>query len=194
MALNWNPEVISDFIFVMALLFSVIITLIKPNTKNIRSLFYIRLALCFGSIMMLLDGIALLFISEPISIISGFMLVPLALSMIIGVNYIIKDHFYSFGFLLAFGLSILFIYLGFQPGAIETRIQGGYVRLPWIGLFSYLGILIYALILGYLFYWGVKTVKNAPFLIRKEAILFFIGLTIYSLLTYLFYLLYKYTR
>jgi hypothetical protein len=33
-------------------------------------------------------------------------------------------------------------------------------------------------------------VKNAPFLIRKEAILFFIGLTIYSLLTYLFYLLY----
>jgi len=190
LTLYWNSEVIIDFMFGLAALISGIITLVKPNTKNIRSLQFIRISIFFGSLSIFLDGISLLYLNVPISIIESFCTIPLALSMIIGVNYIIKENYTSLGLIITFGLGILIFYVGFQPGAVEIVFQNGYFRTAWIGLFSYLNLLNYLIIFAYIFYWGIKTVKNAPFLIKKEAIIFFIGITIYSPIASLFYILY----
>lgn len=42
----------------------------------------------------------------------------------------------------------------------------------------------------YMFYWGIKTLNNVPFLIKKEAYLFFLGIILTSLVSVLFYILY----
>jgi hypothetical protein len=190
LALNWNPEVIVDFIVATIGIISAILTYVKPKSKNLLSLFFIRLAIWSMSLLMLVDGISLLIVSEELGILTGMFAVLGTLFLIIGVNYIMKESFYSFGFTLTFGISILFLYLGFQPGAIETRIQSGYIRLPWIGLYGDLGFLLIGILEVYMFYWGVKTLKNAPFLLKKEAIFFFIGIVLISPVTFLFYLLY----
>jgi len=192
LALNWNPEVIVDFIVAAIGIISAILTYIKPKSKKIPSLFFIRLAIWSMSLMMLIDGISLLIVSEELGILTGIFVVLGTLFFIIGVNYIMKESYYSFGFTLTLGISILFIYLGFQPGAIETRIQSGYVRLPWIGLYGDLGLLLIGILEIYMLYWGVKTFHNAPFLLKKEALLFFIGILLISPITFLFYLLYIY--
>ena len=190
MALNWNLEVILDFIFALASFISVVITLIKPNTRKIHSLHYFRMVIFLGGISMLIDGISLLFLNIPLSVIEGFLLVPLALSLIIGVNYVLKENYNSLGFILSFGLGILLIYVGLQPGASEIEFQVGYYRVVWIGLFGFLCLLFYIIALGYILYWGIKTFRNAPFLIKKEAALFFVGISIYSLVSGFFYILY----
>ena len=190
MVLNWNLEAILDFIFALVSFVSVMITLIKPNTRKIHSLHYIRIAIFLGGVSILLDGISFLILNIPLSIIEGFLTVPLALSLIIAVNYVLKENYNSLGFILTFGLGILLIYIGFQPGAAEIQFQGGYYRIAWIGLFGFLCLLFYIIIMGYILYWGIKTVMNAPFLIKKEALLFFIGIAIYSLGSTVFYILY----
>ncbi|MEJ2295175.1 MAG: hypothetical protein P8Y23_10450 [Candidatus Lokiarchaeota archaeon] len=190
MVLNWNIEVILDFAFALVALISGIVTLIKPNTRKIHSLHYIRIAIFIGFFSMLFDGISLLYVNVPLSIIEGVLNFPLALSMIIGVNYILKENYHSLGFTITFGLGVLLIFISLLPGAAEVRFQGGYYRIPWMGLFGYLNLLFYSIIMGYILYWGIKTVRNAPFLIKKEANLFFIGIAIYSLVSTVFYILY----
>ncbi|MFW9929833.1 MAG: hypothetical protein ACFFD1_10615 [Candidatus Thorarchaeota archaeon] len=190
MVLNWNIEVVLDFSFALVALISGVVTLIKPNTRKIHSLHYIRIAIFIGFFSMLFDGISMLYINVPLSIIEGVLNFPLALSMIIGVNYILKDNYHSLGFTITFGLGFLLIFVSLLPGAAEVQFQGGYYRIPWTGLFEYLNLLFYSIIMGYVLYWGIKTVTNAPFLIKKEANLFFIGITIYSLASTVFYILY----
>ena len=190
MALNWNLEVILDFVLALASFISVVITLIKPNTRKIHSLHYFRIVIILGGISMVIDGISFLILNIPLGIIEGFLLVPLALSLIIGVNYVLKENYNSLGFIITFGLSILLIYVGFQPGAAEIEFQVGYYRVAWIGLFGLLCLLFYIISMGYFLYWGIKTVRNAPFLIKKEAALFFVGISIYSLGSGFFYILY----
>jgi hypothetical protein len=189
MTLNLTPEVIVDFIVAVCGFILTITTYIKPKTKRITSLNYIRLAIFSSSIFILLDGLAILYISKFLSIITGFTLIPLTLSLVIGITYIIKEDFYSLGFVVVIGLSVLLIYLGFQPNAVDIQMQGGYIRLPWMGLFGNIGMILTIISEIYLFYWGIKTLKNAPFLIKKEARVFFIGIFLASVVTMFFYLL-----
>jgi hypothetical protein len=190
MTLNWTPEVIVAFIVAISGFVLTITTYIKPKTKKITSLNYIRLAILVFSIFIFIDGLSILYISKLLSIISGFILIPFTLSLVIGVTYIIKENFYSPGFVIVIGLSILFIYLGFQPNAVIIQEQGGYIRLPWIGLFGNIGMILSAIGGVYIFYWGIKTLKNAPFLIKKEAYLFFLGIFIATVVSMIFYILY----
>ena len=190
MTLNWTPEAIVDFILAISGLVLSIITYIKPKTKKIPSLNYIRLAIFNFSIFIFLDGMSILYVSKVFSIISGFFLVPLSLSLVIGVTYITKESYYTHGFIFVVGLSVLLIYLGFQPNAVEIQIHGGYIRLPWKGLFSDIGMILTAINGIYMFYWGIKTLNNAPFLIKKEAYLFFFGIFLGSVVSMVFYVLY----
>lgn len=189
MTLNLTPEVIVDFIVAISGFVLTITTYIKPKTKKITSLNYIRLAIFSSSVFMFLDGLSLLYVSKLLSIITGFTLIPLTLSLVIGITYIIKENFYSPGFIIIIGLSALLIYLGFQPNAVDIQIQGGYTRIPWIGLFGDIGMILTIISEIYLFYWGIKTLKNAPFLIKKEARVFFLGILLASVVTMFFYLL-----
>ena len=190
MVLNWNIEVILDFIFSITILITTIISYTSPKTKKITSLFYIRLFFFFLSLFMFFDGIAILFINELFSRISGIILFPLVIFLIIGINLIIKENFYSIGLILVCSLGILLVYLGLQPGSVGISIDMGYPRIDWRGLFNVMGILFSAIASFYLLYWGIKTFFNAPFLIKKDASLFFFGILISSVLGMLFYLLY----
>jgi len=127
MTLNLTPEAIVDFIVAISGFVLTITTYIKPKTKKITSLNYIRLSIFSSSVFIFLDGLSILYISKLLSIISGFTLIPLTLSLVIGITYIMKENFSSLGFIVVVGLSVLFVYLGFQPNAVDIQTQGGYI-------------------------------------------------------------------
>ncbi len=189
MTLNWTPEAIVDFVLVVGGLVFALVTYIKTKPKKITSLNYIRLAIFNFSVLIFIDGLSVIYVSKTLSIISGFILIPLTLSFVIGVTYITKESYYSYGFIVVVGLSVLFVYFGFQPNAVDIQIQGGYIRLPWLGLFSDIGTLLSVILELYMFYWGIKTLRNAPFLIKKEAYLFFFGIFVGSVVAIVFYIL-----
>ncbi|MBA7609849.1 hypothetical protein ES703_17043 [subsurface metagenome] len=190
MILNWNIEVIVNFLVAAVGLIFTITTYYSPQVKKIKSLFYIRLGFTGFWVFMLLDGFAFLFLSEFLGLINVIILFLATIFIIIGVNYTIKESFYSIGLIIAIGLSILLFYVGTQPGAVDIELQSGYLRVRWVGLFSTLAMTLTGVALYYLFYWGIKTYKHAPFLIKKEASIFFIGILIISPLSLLFYYLY----
>jgi len=192
MVLNWNIEVIVDFLcFAIAFILSIVLYY-RPKAKKIKSLFFIRLGFISFWLFILLDGLAILFLKEFLGLISGFILIPAALFIIIGVNYTIKEHYYSFGFLITFSLAVLFLYIGIQPGAVEIETQAGYIGVRWMGLFGTLGMTLAGITLFYLFYWGIKTWINAPFLIKKEASIFFFGILFVFPCGFIFYILYSF--
>ena len=190
MTLNLTPEVIVDFILAIIGFVFTITTYIKLNTKNITSLNYIRLGIFIFSIFIFLDGLSILYLSKLLGIITGLTLIPLTFSIVVGVTYITKESFYSHGFIVVVGLSVLLFYLGFQPNAIDIKIQGGDIWLVWTGLFSNIGTILSVITEVYMFYWGIKTLRNTPFLIKKEAYLFFFGIFLGSVVVMVFYVLY----
>ena len=190
MTLNLTPEVITDFTLTIIGIVFTIITYIKPKTKKLTSLNYIRLAIFTFSVFIFFDGLSILYVSKFLGVITGFILIPLTLSLVIGVRYSTSESFYSHGFIVVVGLSVLFLYLGFQPNAVIIQIQEGNIWLLWTGLFSSIGMILTAITEVYMFYWGIKTLKNAPFLIKKEAYLFFLGIFFGSVVAFVFYVLY----
>ena len=190
MTLNLTPEVITDFTLTIIGIVFTIITYIKTKNKKLTSLNYIRLAIFTFSVFIFFDGLSILYVSKFLGVITGFILIPLTLSLVIGITYITRENFYSYGFIVVVGLSVLFIYLGFQPNAIIIQIQEGNIWLLWTGLFSIIAMILTAITLVYMFYWGIKTLKNAPFLIKKEAYLFFLGIFFGSVVAMGFYILY----
>ena len=190
MVLNWNIEALLDFIFSFSIIITSIISYTSPKTKKITSLSFIRLGFLFLGLFMLFDGLAILFVNEFFSRFNGILLFPTALFIIIGVNYTFRETYYSIGLLLVCSLGALLFYFGFQPGAVGISTDIGYPRIDWRGMFNVMGMLFTAISTFYLLYWGTKTFVNAPFLIKKDASLLYIGILIGSVLGMLFYLLY----
>lgn len=190
MTLNWNIETIVDFIGAISGIVLTLVTYYSPKVKKIKSLFFIRLGFIFFWTFMLLDGISFLLLNEIIGLISGFILIPAALFIIIGINYTMRESFYSYGLILLSGLFFLFIYVGLQPGVIDIEYQSGYFRVRWLGLFGILAILITGVVMVYIFFWGIRTWINTPFLIKKEATIFLIGILLIFPLGLLFYIFY----
>jgi len=139
---------------------------------------------------MAMDGLSFLFVSEMLARITGIILFPTTIFLIIGINYTIRETFYSKGLIICFGLGILFAYLTFQPGVVESSLETGYLRMNWTGAFNILAIVFTAIIALYLFYWGLKTWLNAPVLIKKEASIFLLGIIITSPVGMVFYIFY----
>jgi hypothetical protein len=153
-------------------------------------LFYIRLGIVFVLIFFLLDGLSILFANKGLSIFTGLLLVPSTILMIIGVNYTMKESIYSKSLFVIFGLSTIFIYLGTQPGAVGIGLDWGYPRVEWRGLFNIMGML-FTVIMGLnIFYWGIRTWKNVPLLIKKEAFLFLLGILFLFPIGVIFYIFY----
>ena len=178
MELNWSPEVIIDLIIATILLVIVILTYIMPKTKKITSLFYIRLTMFSFSLYFLFEAISFLFMSIFLHRIHTILIFPAAIFMLIGINYTMKESFMSITLIPTFSLGIFLFYLAFQPDAIKPAIEHGYPTIVWTGLLAIIAILIELILLIAGFYWGLKTWINAPFLIKKEAFLFFIGICI----------------
>ncbi len=190
MVLNWTPEVIVEIFTSAIILSATVLMYITPRTKKIKSLFYIRLGLFFMGMLFALDLLANLFLNTLLSRICGLMLFPSAALFAIGINYTIKETYNSIFLIIVAGLGVLYCYLAFQPGAIGFEFEGGHLSVNWIGLYEAVGSFFIFFVGSASFYWGLKTWLNAPFLIKREALIFFMGTVINGPLTLIIYLFY----
>jgi hypothetical protein len=190
MVLNWTSEVIVEIFTSVIILVATLLMYITPRTKNVKSLSYIRLGIFFMGMLFALDVLANLFLITLLSRISGLMLFPSAVLFAIGINYTIKETSNSSFLIIVVGLGVLFCYLAFQPGAIGFEFEGGHLNVNWIGLYELVGSFFIFFVGSASFYWGLKTWLNAPFLIKREAFIFFMGTVISGPVTLILYLFY----
>ena len=169
----------------ISLLIFSILMFILPKIKNIRSIFYIRISLFFLSLVKCFDGFATLNY-ELSARIFGVFTFPAVFFAIIGISLTIRDSSKSFIFYIIFGFGILLLYLATQPEATRRVITFGYQVVKVAGLYRFLIFSFTSLFSLYMFYWGIKTSLNAPFLIRKEANICLIGTILSSISGFLF--------
>ena len=189
MMLNMNPEGIIDLITGVVILITAMVTYTSPKTKKIISLFYIRLGIISMGIFIICEAVSSLLLIESLSVVSIFFVILSTIFIIMGVNYTLKESYMSLGLLIAIAASSLLIYLAFQPGVVKIVNSNNYMTVRWQGLFSLIGDGLVLYLIGYVFYWGIKTWLNAPFLIKKEATFFFSGIIIFCPITSIFYIL-----
>jgi hypothetical protein len=137
-----------------------------------------------------LDLIANLFLNTLISRITGIMLFPSAVLFAVGINYTIKETANSFFLIVAVSFGVLFCYVAFQPGAVGFEFEGGHLSVNWLGLYELMGSFFIVFVGSASFYWGLKTWLNVPFLIKREALIFFLGTVINGPLTLIVYIFY----
>jgi len=190
MVLNWTPEVIVEIFTSITIFVAVLLTYFEPRTKKIRSLFFIRMALIFMVLYFVFDLLANLFLNTTLARLYPIMLFPTTMFFIIGINFMIKETINSIILILAFGAGVLLCYLAFQPEAVGFEFEWGYLTVNPIGMFEVLEDFLVFLLFIPVFYWGLKTWLNAPFLIRKEALIFFIGIIIAAPITASVFILY----
>jgi hypothetical protein len=190
MVLNWTPEVIVEIFTIAIILIAILLMYITSRTKHVKSLSYIRFGIFFMGMLFALDLLANLFLITLLSRISGLMLFPSAVFFAIGINYTIKETSNSPFLIIVIGLGILFCYLAFQPGAIGFEFEGGHLNVNWIGLYELVGSFFIFFVGSASFYWGLKTWLNAPFLIKREALISFMGTVISGPVTLILYLFY----
>lgn len=182
MVLNWNFEVIIDFILAIIGLIFAISIYFAPKLKRVRSLLFITLSMVCGSFIMLIDGIALLYTNVLLSVLEGIIFFPAAISLIIGINYTMKESPFSIGLLICVFFGGILCYAATLPNAAKVMVEGGYLRVAWLGLFDFMGLVMSLIMLFYLFYWGLKTWLNAPLLLKREATFFFLGIMLSSII------------
>jgi len=176
MVLNWSPEVIVDFIVGTMLFIGAFITFIAPKAKKLKSLFWIGNASLFTSLFLYLEAISVLFMNLYLNFLHTLSLFFILIFFMIGINYIKKESFASIDLFIVFGIGIFYCILGFQPEMYAFVIEGGYPTIAWTGLLLYYGNGMQIITMIYIFYWGYKTWRMAPFLIKKESLIFFIGI------------------
>jgi hypothetical protein len=183
MTLNWTPEAIIDIIVATAIFTVAILTYEIPTAKKIKSLFYIRLGFICFALYFLFEGLSFLFMSIFLNQIHSLTLLAMTFLFFIGINYTLRNSAVSLNLIPIFLLSIPFIYLIFLPGMIIYKVEYGYPTIAWTDLLLIVGLIIHLILATMVFYWGFKTYTNAPFLIKKEARLFFIGTTLSAAIT-----------
>jgi len=183
MVLNWTPEVLVEIFASITIFIAVLLTYFEPRTKKIRSLFYIRMGMFFMGLYFVFDLLANLFLSTILARLYPVMLFPTSMFFIIGINYMIKESFNSIILMLAFGAGVLLCYLGFQPDAVGFEFVRGYLHINPIGMFVVLEDFLAFFLIIPVFYWGLKTWLNAPLFIKKEALIFFIGIIMVAPIT-----------
>ena len=187
MVLNWTPEIIVEIFVSLILYCAAYITYHDPKTKKIRSLVYIRLGLIFMALLFFLDLTANLLLSEFLTRITGLTLIPAAIFFVVGINYIIKETYNSIFLIVVCSAGILLFYTAFQPGTVGFSNVMGFLNINWIGIYELMGSLFIIFMGSISFYWGFKTWLNAPFLIKKEASIFLLGVSINGPLTLTLY-------
>jgi len=190
MVLNWTPEVIVEIITSTIIFVAVILTYFEPRTKKIRSLTFIRMGMLFTALYFVFDLLANLFLSTIFARLYPLMLIFSTTSFVIGINFMIKESFNSILLIITIGAGVLFCYLAFQPNAVGFEVEGGYLNINPVGMFEVLEDFFTFFIIIPVFYWGLKTWLNAPLLIRKEALIFFIGIIIIAPITSGIFVLY----
>jgi len=178
MVLNWTLEVIVEIFASSTIFVAVLLTYFEPRTKKIRSLFFIRMGMIFLVLFFVLDLLGNLFLSTILVRLYPIMLFPTVIFFIIGINFMIKESFNSIILIIAFGAGVLLCYLAFQPDAVAIEFRKGYIDISPVGMFVVMEDFLSFFLFIPVFHWGLKTWTNAPFSIKKEALIFFIGMII----------------
>lgn len=190
MILNWAPEAIVDIIVSVIILIAVILTYFEPKTKKIKSLFYIRLGIFSLGLFFGFDALAILFLSTILARLIAFTVIFAAVFLTIGLNYVLKESYHSIILTIVISYGVLISFLAWVPDSIIIEYEAGYLNVNWHGIFLIIADLYLVLPLLVIFYWGIKTWLNSPFLIKKEANILLIGVFFgcpITLLTYFFY-------
>ncbi|MFX1357408.1 MAG: hypothetical protein ACFFA8_08970 [Promethearchaeota archaeon] len=160
----------------------------EPRTKKIRSLLYIRLALTSGGLFFLIDAISIILLDVITARIGALMMIPTAIFFTVGVNHTLKETYNSIVLIICSCFGTIFFLLAFTPDAIIIIPEGNNYTTTWSGAFLWVGDFYQLFPPIVIFYWGYKTLKNAPILIKREAILFFIGICFASPIVFLVYI------
>jgi hypothetical protein len=183
MTLNWTPEVVVVFITTGILLFSAVLTYTSPRTKKILSVTYFRTALIFISLFFLFEGISILFLNLVITRIYTLFNAVGIIFFLIGISHTMKESLNSIGLMVVVILLALLLYLTFQSEVAVIVVEAGYITTKIIGFYSVIGDVLFSIAFIYVFYWGIKTYRNAPFLIKTEATIFFCGIILSSIIS-----------
>ncbi|MFX1340523.1 MAG: hypothetical protein ACFFDK_18080 [Promethearchaeota archaeon] len=189
MDLNWSPEVILDIFVAISFFIISILTYEIPSRKKIKSLFYIRLGFISIALFFMFEGLSFVFMSIFLHQIHSLIILFTAFFFFIGINYTLRESSLSLNLLPLLLLTIPYIYLMFLPGMIIYSIEFGYPTIVWTGLLNITGIIIQAITAFFIFYWGLKTYVNSPFLIKREARIFFIGTLLCTIGAFSIYML-----
>ena len=178
MVLNWTPEVIAEILTSAIIFVAMLLTYFEPRTKKIRSLLFIRMGMLCMALYFVFDLLANLFLSTILARFTPIVLFPTVSFFIIGINFMIKESFISIFLILIVGAGVLLCYLAFQPDAVGFELEGGYLNVSPLGMFVVLEDFLSFFLVISVFYWGLKTWLNVPVLIKREALIFFIGIII----------------
>jgi hypothetical protein len=174
--LNWTPEVIVNGLAAIILL---LLNLLSRREKT-QSLIYFKLVIYLIAAYSIFEALSDLFLLRILYLLGYITLFPLSICTIMLVNYATKDTYFSLTLLLTFAIGPIFILLIFQTDStilVVDDIYLYYTNSGWglIGEFFFFGIFGI-----YVFYWGLKTYLNATLLIKKESLIFFIGMFLVS--------------
>ncbi len=190
MVLNWTPEVIVDFIVGTILLVASMLTYLEPKIKKLKSILLIRLGIFLMSVFYYFDGLKILFLSKIISSFNSIILVSTIIFILMGINYITRESINSLYLILTSCIGILTIYLAFQPESIQVGIEFGYLDVNWIGILAFMDVFYSFIGIIVLLNWGIRTWLNAPILIKRDALMFLIGIFIAGPIYFINYSLY----
>jgi len=175
MDLNFSPYVVTELAVGIVLLLVILFSYGSSKTKKIVPLFYIRMSFLIASFHFFVSSLSIMFMIILLNELSAIILFISLIFFIIGINYSMKDSFFSISLIPVFCLGTLLCYLAIQFDMVQPSTSGGYQIINWTNLFGVIGYLIGYIWVMYFFYWGLKTWLNAPFLIKKEASIAFFG-------------------
>jgi hypothetical protein len=173
--LNLNPIVPFDMTLGTLVLISLIIIITAPKTKKIYHLLFIKLGILGISLFYFIEAFSYLFLSEILAIISGILLFPTTVLILIGVNYIMREEVNTFSLVSIFCLGVILCVVAFFPDAVIIEIEDRFTMIQLGGWFKVIAELFHIIFIGIVGYWGIITWANAPFLLKNEAKLFLIA-------------------
>lgn len=153
---------------------------VSKITKRFPLLFYLRLTSWFLVLYFLTDIISIIFQNEAFARLHVILVFPITFFFILFFNNMLKESYYTFGFILSCCLGFLLIFMGTQPNAVTLVTEMGFEKYVSDGLFNITYIILFLLFLSYLFFWGFKTWLSSPFYYKKKSLLCFTGVIIYA--------------
>ena len=179
------------FLISMTIIFLIITIAVQVSkvTKRFPLLFYLRLTSWFLVLFFVTSIISIIFENGAFARIHFMFAFPITFFFILFFNNMLKESYYTFGFIFSCCLGFLLIFLGTQPNAVKLVVEMGYAKYVPDGLFNIIYIILYLIFLSFMFFWGFKTWLSSPFYYKKKALLCFTGIIIYigGSIVYIFY-------
>ncbi len=148
--------------------------------KRFPLLFYLRLTSWFLVLYFITNIISIVLENGAFARIHIMLVFPFTFFFILFFNNMLKESYYTFGFIVSCCLGFLLIFLGTQPNAVKRITELGVEIYVPNGLFNIVDNIFYLLFISYFLFWGIKTWTISPFYLKKKSLLCFIGTIIFA--------------